>query len=1035
MAEQTFRSPNFFDREIDLSGRTPNPPTGTPAGLIGTSNKGPAFVPVTVGNFDDFATTFGDLNPDHPAVYAANQFLSNRTSLTFLKVLGAGANSSSADSDYTKNYGRVVNAGFTLPPTNSNGGVYFISTTEVPTVSESYGFPIFNDNDSFAAYDNSGSNNLLGTQGMQLIRAMMMLPNTARFLTFGSGSSVTEAAVNATTNDNAWLTSGPLDGNAGDYYFKLVLSSSDADFNAYNTGDGVKGIKIFSASLNPSSPNYVGKVLNADPKKFAEKQHLLYAHFPVDHQLAVPVSASLLSGTQNASLVDSSIKYRELFGHFDTRFTTPASPVFISQPFGDKEFDLFHFEALDDGEFANKLYKISVANVKVSADPTNPYGTFSIQVRDWNDSDVSLSVLEQYDNCDLNPDSPNYVAKLIGDMKTYFNFDVSDLAERRLLIDGNFENVSKRVRIVMNDDVKTKKVPAKVVPFGFRGVKVLRTTDGINAVSGTVNDTATVLERSAGKVAAILPPIPYRVKLTTGQVNMSGDLFDASKYEVLKPSLYWGVKFERNTDVLNANSVVERNELLDNYTKFLGISGLGTLVDQDTADRLNNNKFSLSKVVLDVQNLNDVTQSAESHMLRSAYIRNGAVDPSEYKMVDTTNNISTAQVTLASLVNATDNSYTNNTVNIVAASNFNRFAQFTKFTTFMYGGFDGTNLLDNDARLLNEKSLSFIDASADGTPGGASVQYEMPGFANFNPSGVKDKNASVNSYKTAIDIMTDPYTVATNILAVPGIRESFVTDYASEKVRDYGLALYLMDIPALDDGGSVIFDGTTIKPNIENTAAALEGRNIDNDYVATYFPDVFVDDATNRRRVKVPASVAALSALGFNDRVSYPWFAPAGFNRAALDFVTNVAVRLNVTDRDRLYDAKINPIATFPRQGFVIYGQKTIKAKKSALDRVNVRRLLLEVKRIISNIATNLIFEQNTPALRNKFVADATVQLGLIQAQAGIEASQVVMNESNNTQDDIDNNRLNGRVVIVPTRAIEFIAIDFIVTNSGVQFV
>jgi phage tail sheath protein FI len=181
--------------------------------------------------------------------------------------------------------------------------------------------------------------------------------------------------------------------------------------------------------------------------------------------------------------------------------------------------------------------------------------------------------------------------------------------------------------------------------------------------------------------------------------------------------------------------------------------------------------------------------------------------------------------------------------------------------------------------------------------------------------------------------------------------------------------------------------------------------------------------------------VAALSALAFNDKVSYPWFAPAGFNRAALDFVTNVSVRLNVGDRDRLYDARINPIATFPRQGYVIYGQKTLQISKSALDRVNVRRLLLEVKRIIVNIAQGIVFEQNTPVVRNKFVADSALQLGFIQAQAGIEAFQVIMNESNNTQDDIANNRLRGRIVVVPTRVIEYIAIDFIVTNSGVQFV
>jgi phage tail sheath protein FI len=196
-----------------------------------------------------------------------------------------------------------------------------------------------------------------------------------------------------------------------------------------------------------------------------------------------------------------------------------------------------------------------------------------------------------------------------------------------------------------------------------------------------------------------------------------------------------------------------------------------------------------------------------------------------------------------------------------------------------------------------------------------------------------------------------------------------------------------------------------------------------------------IDDTSNNRRVKVPASIAAVGALSFNDKIAYPWFAPAGFNRASLDFVKNVAVRLDINDRNRLQESRINPIATFPREGWVIYGQKTLQVKRSALDRVNVRRLLLEVKRIISGIAKNLVFEQNTPTARAEFTAKAMQQLGLIYVQSGVESFQVIMNETNNSQADIDNNRMNGKVVVVPTRTIEFIAVDFVITRSGVQFV
>ena len=150
--------------------------------------------------------------------------------------------------------------------------------------------------------------------------------------------------------------------------------------------------------------------------------------------------------------------------------------------------------------------------------------------------------------------------------------------------------------------------------------------------------------------------------------------------------------------------------------------------------------------------------------------------------------------------------------------------------------------------------------------------------------------------------------------------------------------------------------------------------------------------------------------------------------------VVNSKVRLNANDRNILYEAKINPIANFPNGGFVIFGQKTLQQDRSALDRVNVRRMLLEVKRIVSNIANGIIFEQNTPSTRARFVAEVTPQLATIQIQQGIDQFKVVMDNTNNTNLDIEQNRLNGRIVLVPTRAVEFIAIDFIITNSGVSF-
>ena len=1023
MAEQVFRSPNFYEREIDLSAPAVGGPIGTPAGVVGPANKGPAFVPVTVANFNEFVTAFGNLDPKYFGPYAVNEFLKNRTSLTYLRVLGAGANTTIAHFDDTATKGTVNNAGFKLPgtvavaDTRHTEVVQFIAAQHTLSANEAYGMPMFSDNNSFPGVT-AGSE-------VNIIRGMVMVPSTARLFVLNGTEAVPAGASIATLDDEAQaknINSKPK--------VKILISSSLGA--TFANDEGKIGVKILTASFDPTADDYFGKVLNTDPDKFYTYQHYLAADFAVDAQVAEVAEDNYIailsgSGLTDNSSGDATLTYRQIFGSYNTRFKAPQTPMFISQPFGATEYDLFKIEALDDGEYANSLYKISIANVKASADNTNKYGTFNLQIRDWNDSDISPVIIEEFVNCTLDPDSDNYVAKLVGDRKVYYHFDAIDPRERRLVATGKYSNNSKYVRVIMSELVEKKLVPDTALPFGFHGPSLLKTNNNVNALAqiaiGSGRLGATGLTGTHFLSGSILPPIPYRYKVTRGEVSTTSTIAGApGSKEVTLPSLYWGVKFERNAttlanDVLNPNVISEKNKLIGSLTKFMGIEKLDALHTGSNIDLFNSNKFSLAKVALSNTSTTDVTGSASAHMKEAAYIRNATPDSTDYTVSDGT---VTNRVTLATLLAKT------------SAANYNRFAPFAKFTTFMYGGFDGVNYLDRDARRLNDKSVSF-DADTLST-GGAAASYVPSGFSTAVNGTGKDNNG-VASYNAAVDIMTDPYSVGINILNVPGVREPYINDLTSKKVQAYGLALHLMDIPAYNDDGYRLYDDSTEKPSVAETVDAFDARAIDNNYVSTYFPDVYVDDQTNVRRVKVPASVAALGALGFNDRVSYPWFAPAGFNRAALDFVTNVAVRLNVGDRDRLYDSRINPIATFPRLGFVIYGQKTLQVSKSALDRVNVRRLLLEVKRIVIGIAQRIVFEQNTPAVRNRFVSDAVFQLGLIQTQAGLEAFQVVMNETNNTQEDIDLNRLNGRIVVVPTRSIEYIAIDFIVTNAGVQFV
>jgi hypothetical protein len=1017
MAEQTFKAPNFYEREIDLSAPSAAGPVGVPAAVIGTSNKGPAFVPVTVGNFDEFVRTFGNLDTKQFGPYAVNEFLKHRGALTYTRVLGAGANSSDGDLSNTTAYGTVKSAGFTLSGSSAittedardPGVVQFIVAKHVLTTSGTFGMPMFVDNSTMNSADS-----------VNLVRGLVMTPNTARLMIHTSSAAVT--AVGSTVDDST-----PADASGK---FKIVISSSLG--SSFFTTDGVSGVKVLTASLDPSSADYFGKILNTDPDKFVQEQHYLHADFAVDVNLAYVSSScgvGILSGSRNTSSNGKSgLFFREVFGSYNTRFTAPQTTYFISQPFGTTEYDLFKLEALDDGEYANSLYKISISNIKASTNDASPYGTFNVQIRDWNDTDTSPNVIEQFSNCDLNPNSENYIGKKIGDRKVYYNFDALNPTEKRLVAIGKYPNNSKYVRVVINEAIETGNVPTNAVPFGFRGPSVLKTTESSTASGLLLPATSRLGGQLAAAQASLsssfMPPLPLRYKVTRGEI--SGAAFDGAPgaSEQANAAYYWGVKFERNStssdpnssNILNANVVNEKNALLESYTKFAGISKLDALVTGSAADTFHNNKFSLSKVAFANSSVTELTSSVNTHMREAVYIRNASLNTTDYTWTETLPGpVSKTRMTFATLLSSG------------SAAQFNRFSTYAKFTNFMYGGFDGVNFLNRDARRLNDKSVSF-------DTGGGALVTTVSGFSG-NPSGTDISNNGVVSYLTAVDLMTSPTEANNNLLVIPGIREPYITDQTMEKVRNYGLSMYVMDVPPYDDNDNRLYDDSTTKPNVNRTSNMFDSRGIDNNYAAVYYPDVFIDDNANRRKVKVPASVAALGALAFNDRVTYPWFAPAGFNRAALDFVNNVTVRLSSADKDRLYESRINPIASFPRLGYVIYGQKTLQINKSALDRVNVRRLMLEIKRIIIGIAQRIVFEQNTPTVRNKFVADASFQLGLIQTQAGVEAFQVVMNESNNTQEDVDLNRLNGRIVVVPTRVVEYIAIDFIITNSGVQFV
>ena len=314
------------------------------------------------------------------------------------------------------------------------------------------------------------------------------------------------------------------------------------------------------------------------------------------------------------------------------------------------------------------------------------------------------------------------------------------------------------------------------------------------------------------------------------------------------------------------------------------------------------------------------------------------------------------------------------------------------------------------------------------------------GFDGMNPAAPKktgtdivagnsqgfDMTNSLSSgsvvFKRAINAVSNPDEFDINLLAMPGVihqLHSSVTNHAIDKIEDRADAFFIMD-------------GSAYGRSIDN--AITDIRTLDSNYVGTYYPWVKILDSVKNKPTWVPPSVVLPGVYANNDAVGQEWFAPAGLNRGGLTEVLEAQTRLTNLERDDLYENRINPIATFPGQGVVVFGQKTLQVKPSALDRINVRRLLINLRKFIASSSRFLVFEQNTTALRNRFLNIVNPYLEEVQANSGLTAFRLVMDDSNNTPDVVDRNQLVGQIFIQPTRTAEFIVLDFVVQPTGAAF-
>ena len=469
-------------------------------------------------------------------------------------------------------------------------------------------------------------------------------------------------------------------------------------------------------------------------------------------------------------------------------------------------------------------------------------------------------------------------------------------------------------------------------------------------------------------------------------------------------ALYWGVQFEVNDSVLEPNKNVQTDDSIRSFSTYFpnfhqtqqkAMEGNnegkadknGTIYD---ADRFNNNIFSLDRIqVITKDDKADAGQWAVA-----TYRRKG-------EATATMTDIDGTSSSLTRLIDV-DKDFALSTAR-----------RYLKFTFPLQGGFDGVNIFNEDkAKFKNSavKREQDDETSQGGTQG-----------------------PTCAAYRKALDILEERSDVTIQLLAIPGIRHKSVSDYAIQTVEDRFDALYIMDIEGRDTLNNVITGSEyNDQVSVTNTVTSFRSRNLDSSFAAAYFPDVMMSDPNNGTTLVVPPSVAVLGAFGLNDRLAHPWFAPAGFTRGALNRVTETAVKLSRANLDALYEVDVNPITSFPQsQDVVVFGQKTLLAAQSALDRVNVRRLLIDIRRQVRAVGDSFLFEPNRESTLARFAGQVQPILTRIQAQQGLERFKVQIDTTTTTQADVENNTIRGKIFLQPVRSIEFISLDFVITNAG----
>ena len=957
-----FVSPGVFINEIDNS-FIPRSPDQIGPVVIGRSAKGLAGQPTKIESFSQFVNLFGDTVPGNSGgdvyrdgnfqspmygTYAAKAFLnSNVAPVTYVRLLGEQTTAGSAA-------GTSAAAGW------STDGSPVTASTAQTSNGGAYGLFLF-----------TSSSATSGDLGTGKCAAIWYLQNGIIQL---SGT--------------IWGSNGTITSSAGAF----ISSDTNGNHQVLINGN-VQGDETFVFNFNNNSSNFIRNQFNTNPqlrsgntKTFypssAQKDYWLGETFEQDvindgfHTSAsVGVIVALGYGTAAAGVGASKMKTQAsregIAGWFisqDVGVATSYQPANMQK--------LFRLVGRGHGEWLHKNLKVSIERIRASNTNTSAFGSFSVVLRKIMDSDNKVEVVERFDDCTLNPASPNFVARKIGD-----KYNEWDSTNRRLRGYGEYSNNSKFVYVEMNADVEAGATDPTLLPFGYYSPPRY----------AQYNEASSEQAASASAGA---------IFYNKGFHGFAGG-GDAGKQLLGGVDNGTGTKsFVTGTFAFPTS--LQRSSSTD--------GGLTSQTDAYFGFR----STRTAGVSAPVAGLGDL------HRLLYAGFPDDPTDGSTlfgaqpYAYIFSLDDIR-KESSVFSYASGSRN--LEKSVTGAGTGSYKTLLDegIDKFTAPFWGGFDGFDITKPDP-LANS-------LMTDG-------------------SSTEDNSYVFASYKRAIDTIADPELLDMNLLAIPGLHLPALTQHMINVCEDRADAMALLDLPAVYTPPHEEYKTkpNRINKNAIGVANALKDRRIDSSYGATFYPWVQTRDERTGQLVWIPPTVAMMGVLGSSESKSAVWFAPAGFNRGGLTEgaagipITNVSERLSSKERDTLYDARINPIASFPANGIVVLGQKTLQERQSALDRINVRRLVIYLKKQISVLSTQILFEQNVQATWDRFKGLIEPFLANVKTRFGITDYRLILDETTTTADLIDQNILYAKIMVKPARAIEFIAIDFVIASTGASF-